>query len=769
GKKVVRALGVTGGLGVALAAMGVYLLRASVFVPLPGTVRLPGLQQPATVSFDRWQIPHVQANARRDAFFLQGYLHARERFFQMELTRRAASGRLAELLGEKALTLDVRFRRWGLPEATTRQRSLLSPEVEEVLVAYAAGVNAALSTLPRFRLAPELVLLGGQPEPWRVEDTLGVGLLLQYQLTWAAGEELQRWQELMAFGRERARDLWGWSREQADQWIPDVPPVAPAERPSEPPLPVFSGIGSNNWVVAGTRSVTGLPLLANDPHVGVSNPATWYEIHLRALGLEAAGFSVPGAPGVLIGHNAQLAWGLTMVMLDDQDLFRLTLDETGTRERFAGQWRPLHIAIQSVYVRGERQPRQLVVKRSLHGPVVREASGEVFALAWTALLARSPVECFLRLMTASDVYQGMESFAPCESPALNLLLADRRGNIAWQVTGRVPRRGRGAGRLPAPGEDPAWAWQGFEPFERNPRIVNPPSGFLASANHDPFAEGDFWGEPFPGEFAPAHRLRTIKRRLAERERWDVEGFLQLQADVANPQAQELLRLMRPVLEKLSHPAARALLGWDGHMSAHSREAFLWASFLRHLVWRVGLDEATAAGLSRSPFSGETLLQLLLGQVDAAWWDDSSTEQMEGPLEIIRQALEAAERESAGKTWGEAHRLVFAHPLGKLALVGWLFNLGPMGVGGGGQCLNATGYRTQGHDYAVVSLPSLRFVADLDAWDRSQAVLPLGQSGHPLSAHFKDQLPLWLAGRARPMPFSPQAVEQARVRVTHWVP
>ncbi|MGC8917066.1 MAG: penicillin acylase family protein [Thermoanaerobaculum sp.] len=761
------ALGVVFGLLLAIGAMVFYLLRTSVFVPVPGDQRLPGLGKPVTVRFDRWGVPHVEAATQRDAWFLQGYLHARERFFQMELSRRAAAGRLAELLGEKAVAADVRFRRWGLSDAVRRQRQLLPPEAEEVLSAYAAGVNAAILTLPSWRLAPECLLVGCKPEPWRVEDTLGVGLLLQSTLTWAAGEELSRWEELRAFGWERAANLWGWSAAQAEAWIPKGA-LGPQKRPSEPPLPVFSGIGSNNWVVAGSRSVTGMPLLANDPHVGVSNPATWYEVHLQAPGLELAGVSIPGAPGVLIGHNAHLAWGLTMVMLDDQDLFRLTLSPDGTAERFGDRWVPLSVVKERLKVRGEAQPREVTLKRSLHGPVVREENGEVLALSWTALSARSPVECFLRLNFASSVFEGMESFATCESPALNLLLADRQGNIGWQVTGRVPRRGRGAGKLPAPGDDPAWAWQGFEPYERNPRVVNPPSGFLATANHDPFAEGDASGEPFPGEFAPPHRIRTIKKALAAREKWDVEGFLELQMDVANPQALELLAALRPYLASLQHPAAQALLTWDGQMRAKSREALLWANFLRTLVRRVGLDEAQAGGLLRSPFTGETLLRLLAGTVDPKWWDDVSTEAVESAGETIQKALAEAWEASQGKVWGDEHRLVFAHPLGGVRALGWLFNV-ETGVGGAAPCLCATAYRAQGRDFSVVSLPSMRFVADLSSWDDSRLVLPLGQSGHPLAVHARDQLPAWLAGEAHGMAFTAPAVLGATARTTRFVP
>lgn len=760
-------LATVAGLVLAAAAMVLYLLRASIFLSPPGKVPLAGLLQEATVHFDAFGVPHVEAQNQRDAFFLQGFLHARERFFQMELSRRAAAGRLAELLGPQAVPADTRFRRWGLREAARRQRALLPAQGEEVLAAYAAGVNAALGQTPSWRLAPECLLLGCQPEPWTLEDTLGVGLLLQYTLTWAAGEELRREAELKALGREKAVNLWGWRPEEAEAWIPPTE-SAPKPTPLEP-MPVFSGVGSNNWAVAPGRSLTGGPLLANDPHVGVSNPATWYEIHLRAPGLHVAGASVPGAPGVLIGHNQEVAWGLTMFMLDDQDLFHLVLDEKGTHELFAGQWLPLQVQEEELRVRGEKEARKLLVKRSLHGPIIGEEAGQALALAWTALLARSPVECFLRLNLATSAAEAMASFATCESPALNLLVADRGGHIGWQVTGRVPRRGRGAGRLPAPGQDPAWAWQGFAPFEENPRLLDPPGGFLASANHNPFAEGDFPGPPLAAEFDNPYRIRTIKKALQSREKWDVQGFLQLQTDVTNPQALELLQALRPLLQKLGSPAAQALLSWDGRMDPQSSQALLWAEFLRALLRQVGGDEAQAAGLARSPLTASALLRLLLGSLDASWWDDVTTSAQERPEEVVAKALQEAAARAGGKSWGQAHQVLFAHPLGSVRWLAPLFNAGPFPVGGAGPCLNATAYRGLGSDFAVVALPSLRFVADLAHWDRSQMVLPLGQAGHPLSTHARDQLPLWLSGRAHAMPFTPEAVRQAAQRTTIFAP
>jgi penicillin amidase len=717
-----------------------------------------GLAAEVTIAYDRWGVPHVRAASLADACFAQGWVHARDRFFQLELARRAAAGRLAELLGEAALPSDVRCRRWGLPATAAAQAAQLDGDTALAVNAYAAGVNAAVARFGAAGLAPELALLGGSVAAWTVQDTVGIGLLLERSLTWAAEDELRRAAELRALGTERAVALWGWSEEQRAAWLPAAG-VASGQPGAAPSVPAG---GSNNWAVSGQRSASGYPLLANDPHVGIANPATWYEVHLQAPGLAVAGASIPGAPGVVIGHNEALAWGFTMSMLDDQDLFRLTLSPDGRSELVDGTWRALQLHEETIPVRGRAVPEKLQVASSLFGPVVRQEGEEVLALAWTALRGHSPLPCFLRLDRAGSVEEGARAFADCEAPGMNLVMADRQGRIRWQVVGLVPLRGRSAGRLPSPGTDSLAAWQGWEPFQRNPYLQDPQAGFVASANHDPFAEGDFEGPPFSGGFAPPWRIRTIKGALAAREGWDVDACLALQNDVGNPEARALLQLLAPLLDAIGTAPARQLHGWDGRMDAQSREALLWAEFLRELQRRVGGDEAAAAGLAASPIGGQELLRLLSGSLDARWWDDVSTPAVESARQVVAAALAAAAARAGHHRWGERHRLLFAHPLGQLPLLGGLLNWGPYPASGAAPCCNATAYRAAGATFDVVWLPSLRFVADLADWDRAVFTLPLGQSGHFLSRHAADQVGDWLAGRAHPMAWSPAAVAAATV-------
>ncbi len=768
-KRILVKTGVGVVVAVVVAAVGaVVTIRRSLWPPRSGEVTVPGLSAPVEIAFDRLAVPHVRAASVADALAAQGLVHARSRFFQMELGRRAAAGRLAELLGAAAVPVDIRMRRWGLHRAAARQLDGLDAGSRAMLEAYACGVNAALSARGAAGLAPEFLARRTEVEPWQPLDSVAMMLLLQMDLTDAASSELGRARELRALGLARTADLWGWTEAQAREWIPPDLAVARGIRVLGGEEPGRGGGASNNWAIAPTRTRTGAPLLANDPHVGVANPSTWYEVHLSAPGFEVAGASFAGVPGILIGHNADVAWGLTMSMLDDQDTFRLRLDAGGQREEIGGEWYELAVRTETIRVRGAA-PRELVMRSSRHGPVIREDGGETIAVAWTALRGRSVFQAFAGLNRARSAEEAAQAFADAESPGLNLVCADRQGHIRWQVVGVPPERGAGAGRLPSPGWDERWEWRGFAPFAANPATQDPAAGFVATANHDPFAEGDAPGPGFAGEFAGPWRVRTIRRALAARSDWDVEACVRLQLDEGNGQAVAMLELLRPMLAALGTEPARRLLGWDGAMSAGSREALLWAEFLRELGKRVGGDEAERSGLARTPIGGAELLRLLAGGLDPCWWDDAATEAVESAREIVAASLATAAARAGDATWGERHQVTFRHALGRVPVLGGVFNRGPRGVGGASQTVSATWHPAQGEGFPVTGLPSLRFVADLDDWDRSVFTLPLGQSGHVFSPHADDQTRDWLAGRMHAMPWSPAAVEAATVARVRLVP
>ena len=733
---------------------------------------LPGCPAKVEVLLDQRGIPHVSSQSEAALWFSQGYLHARERFFQMELARRTAAGRLAEVFGEAALDDDRRMRILRLAASARRQAALMSADEREVLEAYTAGVNAALNRHGRW-IAPEMWLLGMDPEPWKSENSLAIGLLMELDLSRAMGKELKRAVELAGLGRQKAVDLWGWTPREERAWIPPGDGLTSPFREREPFVPPLSGVGSNTWAVAPERSATGRALLANDPHLGIQMPGAFYAIHLRGPDLHVAGASIAGTPGIFVGHTDHVAWGLTLSMLDDQDLFLLTLDDAGDRELIDGRWQQLRTVTEQIKVRWEDTPVLLKIRLSEHGPLVCEQRGEALALAWSGLHGPSPLKGLLGMNRAVTVQDVADAWKDVIGPAMNLLAADSAGHILHQIVGRAPDRGRGAGRLPAPGSDSRWAWKGFRAMASNSRRLDPEEGFLASASHDLFAEGDFASNlRFPGEFAPPWRARRIRQVLAARSDWTVDAMIELQGDMVSGRAIALLKQLWPDLEGHGGPTARTLMEWDGKMEAGSLAAHLFARLMIEMVEAIGGDEGELNGLPGSPLGPEEILRLLAGGLDDAWWSDVRDPGDTTRSEVVARVLDRIDALAIEEPWGAVHEALFDHPLAKAPGIGRLFasswSRGPFPVGGDNVTVNAE-YWCGRDPFTIIAAPALRFVADVGNWDETVLVLPVGESGRPWSPHYADQIEAWLKVKALRLPFSREAVEAAAAARLELVP
>ena len=749
-------------LAAVLALTHLRVRAASSRLPERGSVteNVVGCPAQVHVLLDDRGIPHVESASESAIWFSLGYLHARERFFQMEMGRRAGAGRLAEIFGESALENDRKMRTLRLAASARRQSALLSPEEKRVLEHYAAGVNAAIDRFGKW-IAPETWLLGVEPEPWQIENSLTIGLLLQLDLSWAMGEELKRAVELARLGRDRAVDLWGWTRPQARVWIPSGDGVSQPRRDYEPITPPMGGLGSNSWAVSPTRSGVGRPLLANDPHLALQMPGSFFAVHLRGPQTHVAGVTIAGIPGVIIGHTEDVAWGLTLAMVDDQDLFKITLDDAGTRELIDGRWQSLRTVTEDIFVRWQDAPVLLKVRFSRHGPLVREQRGETLALSWTGFQGPSMASAILGMNRARTVEEVGDAWDTVLGPAMNLVAADSNGHILHRVVGWIPDRGLGAGRLPSPGSDSRWAWSGFRKVEAKSRL-DPPSGFVATANHDFFGEGDFpERDRFPGEFAPPWRVRRLRQALAARSDWTVEDFVDLQGEVVSGRAIAVLRQLRPEFEEHQGTSAKELMAWDAKLEVESTAATLFASFMLDLEAAVAGDEAQREGLEWNPLGQERLLRLLAGGLDESWWNDVNRPGNQTRTEILDRVLSDLDRNGPQKNWGDVHQVTFDHPLTRLIFVRKLaadsWSRGPFAVPGGNTTINAQ-YWSEKRPFTVNAIPAMRFVADVGNWDDTVLVLPVGQSGRPWSRHYANQISSWLNVDAVRFPFSREAVE-----------
>lgn len=731
--------------------------------PARDEAQIPGLTAPVSITMDEHGIPRISAANERDAAAALGWVHARDRMFQMEIMRRTAEGRLAEMAGASALRLDRFIRALGLASLARDDLEGLDAPTREVLDAYASGVNALIAARGRLA-APEFSALG-EPEPWRPEHSLYWGRLMSLWLSGSWRRDLDRGRLAAILPPERLADLWPQD-ESAGR--PDVLASAAmidrllARIPSFPAEIPHPDSASNAWAVTPARSATGGALLASDPHLGFQAPILWYLARIELPeGRFRAGATSPGVPAIVIGRNERLAWGFTTTHSDTQDVFVERLAGPDSYETPEGP-RPFTVREERIAVRGEAEPRKLRVRESRHGPVLSDldqeegTDGTVLAVAMANLLPRDTAAAgLLALNRAGGVEEARAAAMLISNPPQNLMVADAEGRIGMFLTGRTPVRRGGDGSLPARGWDGSGDWVGFVPFDEMPHAVEPASGALANANSRP-APADhpvFLGRDWYGDW----RLRRIAELLGATPRHDVAGFSAMQADVTSLFAREVLPALRsaPRPEGLAGRAQDMLREWEGEMRAEAPQPLIFHYTIRALG-RLALAQG---GVPEGAWeAGPEFLRLVLqgGPRSAPWCGEAGC-----PALLSRAlaegvaALEAAHgRDPAAWRWGSAHTAHFEHPLLRfLPGIGTLARIS-VPTGGDGETLARGGFRA---DFTHVHGPGLRAVFDLSNPDGVHAVIATGQSGHPFSRQWDDQTPIWAAGRLLRLSAQPERV------------
>ncbi len=749
----------------ALVLIGAAGLAGALWWSLPageGELRLAGLSAPVEVTLDAQGIPRIAAADERDAAMALGWLHARDRMFQMELMRRGAAGRLAELVGPPALRLDRFTRTLGLARRAQADLAAQSPETRAVLESYAAGVNAWIAARGRFA-APEFLALGA-PEPWQPEHSLLWGKVMGLWLSGNWRSELERARLAALLPAERLRELFP---AEGSAGRPDQPQAAldpdrlgrlAAALPRFPEAGTLPGSASNAWAVAGRHSTSGAPLLASDPHLGFQAPILWYlaRIDLRD-GRMLAGATSPGVPFLVIGRNAQLAWGFTTTHSDTQDLFIERLAGPDAYETPDGP-RPFTVVEERIDVRGA-EPQILRVRETRHGPVISDldetqrGDGTVLALAAANLAPADTAATGLYVLNrAGSVAEARGAAALVTSPPQNLMAADAGGSIGMLLTGRTPVRKAGDGTMPVPGWDGAHDWLGWASFEALPHVLDPSSGMLANANNRvaPAGHPVFLGAEWTADW----RFRRIGALLAARPQHDAAGFAAMQRDTVSPFARSLIgpdSLLRslPMAEGAAGRAQALLLGWDGDVAADRPEPLIFNAWLK----RLGRLALAAGGVPEGAAGAHAAFLSLILSPDnrgAAWCSGDCRALAARALAESVAALQPTQgEEPAGWRWGAVHRAMFEHPL--LRAIPGLGDLGRLeAVTGGDEWTIARGGLRGGQGteaWQHVHGAGLRLVADLANPDSTLAVIATGQSGHPLSPHWDDLLPTWRDGSA----------------------
>lgn len=783
--------------GAALAVLGLttgagYALRRLSRRALPrqagaGSFTLTGLRRPVEIIRDRWGVPHIYAQTEEDLFFAQGFVHAEDRLFQMDGNRRVGLGRLSEIVGPAGLPSDRFARIFGWPRAAAAQLEGIvhDPEVLAMAQAYRDGVNAFIG---QHRWPIEYSLLAFKPEPWRILDSVGWGTVLAWGLSVNWETELMRVALIEQLGPAKADDLTPAYHDTYPTILPDTQMGArlaaammkayyqATEYLPLGNLPTGPGLGSNNWVVSGQWTASGRPILANDPHLPPVFPTLWYENHLEGGRYQVTGFTMPGIPGVIIGHNQQVAWGITNAFPDVQDIYIERFHPSDpTLYEVDGQWQKAEITSERIKVRGRPAITEQVIY-TRHGPLISSLiPGEKRALAlrWTGHEPTNHLRALFEANRAADWPAFRDGLRHWGFPSQNVVYADVAGNIGYTMPGVVPIRAGGEGLVPAPGWDSGYDWTGWIPFEELPVRHNPAEGLIVTANN--CVVGDGYRYLLTSEWLPSHRADRISEMLKAIQGQSLADHVRVQTDTVSVLARRFLAVALPLLEQArpADPLLALLRGWDGDMRADSPAATLYFSLLTHFIQAIfkqavgPLTELLLGRGRRSEFPSNPFHEMAY-ELAVRWLEQGAPDWI-GEVQTMLpaaydQAITAVKKklgaDPAGWQWGKVHRIEFRHPLSRLPGLGRWWKPLTLPAGGDGHSVNQADMTPQFPPEPVHIIASCRMVLDVGEWDNSLSALPGGQSGQFASPHYQDSLKEWLAGRYHPMLFSREKVEEA---------
>jgi penicillin amidase len=674
------------------------------------------------VERDERGVPHITAQSLDDLFFAQGYVTAQDRLWQLDSIRRLARGELSEVAGKVALESDTKARKlriWRIAESSVAK---LNAQERALLGAYARGVNAYIDE-HRGRLSPEFRILGYEPRPWRMADTLVVGLEMFRTLTTTWDDDLLRYNLMQGGDPEKVRALF------------------PA-RSGKEILP-----GSNAWVVSGRHTASGQPILANDPHLPFTLPSTWHMVHLKAPGLNVVGATLPGVPGVLSGHNEHIAWGITNLGFDVQDLYAEQIDLRSGRYVHKGEVKQAALESEWIAVKGQR-PVRLASWLTVHGPVFTNSGAQNFALKWSAAEYGISASFVLDLNRAKNWEEFRAALRQMTGPGQNFVYADRAGNIGYQATGWLPGRRGFDGSLPLDGVQGEQEWEGVTPFEQMPSAFNPPSGRIVSANTNIFPAS--FPSSVSGQFASHYRQRQIDDLLRAREGWKPEEMLVVQKDVYSGLA---LFLTREAMEAVRRkggagPAREAvtlLQGWNGQMEKETPQPVVAQILFQQLRRRLGEKAHKEKGAEYRTEISAAVVEEMLRSRPPGWFEDWDAMLVDALADAYDEAKRKYGRNAQNWDYGAVNMVHLRHPvLGQIPWIGEYFNLPEA--------------RMSGWTYTVKQTtpklgPSMRSVLTPGNWDGSLMNVTVGQSEHRLSGHYKDQWEAYYVGKSFPLEFT----------------
>ncbi len=805
-KTVVAAASLAG-----LAGGAYYMLMRR---PLPrkkGEVYLKGLREPVEVITDRYGVPHIYAQNEDDLFFAQGYIHAQDRLWQMEFNRRLGSGRLSEIFGEIPLDTDRFARRLGLHRAAAAAAEQLPEHSKRIFEAYTQGVNAFIEH-NRNNLPIEFTLLRFKPGPWQITDSIQWSKMMGWNLGGNWETEIIRARIVAKLGAERAAKLEAGYDPTHPLIIPpgvEYQGINLGMLEQYEQLKQLSGFGmmagSNNWVVDGTMTTTGLPILCNDPHLMQAAPSIWYECHMVAGDIDVIGVSFPGTPTIVIGHNQYIAWGFTNAISDIEDLYIEKFNPQNPNQyEYMGKWEDAQVVREEIKVKGAKAPVIEEVRITRHGPIVtsiqRPSQGDpagkngnpgtngepvelLLALRWTGLEKHDILSAAQKMNRATNCEEFREALRGWDAPPQNVVYADIHGNIGYLMAGAIPIRAIGQALLPSPGWTGEYEWTGYIPFEELPQIFNPEQHLIVTANNR--VVDDSYPYYITHEWLNGYRAQRIRDLLTSKGKLALSDMASIQADQYSLPAVEIVPHMLKVQANsvLEKNALDVLGTWDYILAPESAGAAIYSMFLfkiERIVFSAMLGDeetliqnylgvgTTILALQNSYASrSKPLLIRLLKEHDDSWFADSVVPDSPNSWdEAISSAFRAAIEELQEKLgsdvarwqYGAIHKMTYNHPLGMVKPLDRIFNRGPFPVGGDIDTIN-TGVSLTNQPDTVVTVPSYRQVVNLADLKASLSGHAPGQSGHPASRHYADFIKPWLHVEHHPQLFERRMIEE----------
>ncbi len=726
---------------------------------LEGEITLSHLQDEVTVITDESGVPHIKATNNHDLYVAQGYVQAQNRMFQMEMSRRQASGTLSEVVGEKAIDHDKYFRTLGLRRAAEASYDLYSDEAKAVLQNFTDGVNAYIKEATETNNLPiEFTLMGMKPREWTVIDSLTIGKYMAFDLGGHWERQAFNYYALQQFPEEKALELFPTYPEQKPTIIGEGE-LDIAASFEEAVIPhAFNG--SNNWVVSGEKTKTGKPLLADDPHLGLATPSIWVQMVLESDDMKVSGVIFAGVPGIILGHNDDVAWGVTNVGPDVQQLYLEKRNSENEHEfLFEDEWEEATVYDEPIHVK-DGQTIDYQVTETRHGPIVSEfaeesGKDEVLSLRWTALDPTTELEAILDINQASnwtEFEKGLEKFL---APAQNFVFAAKDGTIAYKANGNIPIYDTGDDALlPLPGWEKEKEWQGFIPFDELPTVINPDKGFIATANNKivgeeyPYHISNVWAQPY--------RYERIAEVLESNDELTVEDMKALQMDAVNMQAREFVPLFSGVLEEMAlekqeQQALNLLTDWDFSDDKEDAEPLVfhhWMDEIEAIIYNDDISEVMMGMFSGKGQATDEMLRKALRGDRSVWIEEAG-----GIEAVLHQSLKTTLKKLSDEygskmndwRWGDYHKVQFQHPLSSVnPVLAYLFNnKAPMPVDGSSVTPMAAAYDAETGE--VDHGASWRFVIDAGDLETGHHIVGPGQFGHFRSDWYHDQMDDWVEG------------------------